>query len=247
MAKIPVGLQLYTVRDETAKDFIGTLQRVAKIGYTGVEFAGYGNLAASEMKMVLDDLGLRPSGSHVGLDMLETSLNAVLDYQLAIGNPYIAIPWATAASAEEWRALATRIVPIGQACAKLGIALCYHNHAGEFERYDDETALDLLYASVDPRYLKAELDLYWVQKGGADPAAYIRRYASRVPLLHVKDMAADGSFAEVGTGTLDWKAIFAAAPLAGVEWYIVEQDSCQRPPLEAVEISFRNLKAMGIA
>lgn len=252
MSKIPVAVQLYTLRDETAKDFVGTLRKVAEIGYAGVEFAGYGDLTAKELKTLLDDLGLKAAGTHVGMDALGNDFNAVADFQLEIGNPFVVIPWLGEEfrrTAEEWKQTAAKMSAIGEKCVQRGLTLCYHNHSFEFARFDGAYGLDLLYGNSDPKYLQAELDLYWVKKGGENPTAYIQKYAGRVPLLHVKDMAddAEGSFAEVGTGILDWDAIFAAAPSAGTKWYIVEQDVCKRPCLESVEISFRNLQARGIA
>ena len=248
MAKIPVALQLYTVRDETAKDFIGTLRRVAQIGYVGVEFAGFGDLTAAELKSVIGDLGLSPVSAHVGMEALEEG--AILDYLTEVGCPYVAVPWMPQELREDaagWRNVAQRMTAIGAKTQAKGITLCYHNHAFEFEKFDGQYGLDILYGNSDPSLVQAELDLYWVQKGGESPAAYVSKFAGRDPLLHLKDMAPDGNFTEVGTGIIDWDAVFAAAPGAGTTWYIVEQDSCQRPTLESVEISFNNLKARGIA
>lgn len=252
MASIPVALQLFTVRDETAKDFIGTLQRVAQIGYKGVEFAGFGGLSASEVKRVLDDLGLRAAGSHTGINALEADLAAVADFNLAIGNPYVVVPWMPQeyrADAAGWRAVGAKMNELGAQLQRRGLTLCYHNHAFEFERFDGAYGLDIFYGASDPALVQAELDLYWVKKGGEDPAAYVRKYAGRVPLLHIKDMAGDaeGSFTEFGTGIIDWGAVFAIAPSAGAQWYIVEQDACTRPCMESVQISFDNLRQRGMA
>lgn len=252
MSKIPVAVQLYSLRDETAKDFAGTLRKVAAIGYAGVEFAGYGGLSAAAMKQLLDELQLKPAGTHVGIDALETDLSAVIDYQLGIGNPYIGLPGLPEErrnSADAWKQTAQALNAIGETCARQGTIFYYHNHAIEFERFDGETGFDLLYANTDPRYVKVQPDLYWVVKGGADPVAILNQYAGRIPLVHIKDMArdAEGSFAEIGEGVLPWNDIFPAAARAGVDWYIVEQDECQRPCLDSVAISFRNLQRMGIA
>ncbi|MHB9133246.1 MAG: sugar phosphate isomerase/epimerase family protein [Armatimonadota bacterium] len=251
MSQIPVALQLYTVRDVAGQDFIGTLKRVAKIGYAGVEFAGnYGGLSAKDLKFLLDDLNLRAAASHIGMNAFDEDIDAVIEYQLEIGSRFVVIPgMPLPETAEGWREVAARMNAIGETCKQRGLQLCFHNHAGEFARFDGAYGLDLLYQFSDPAFLQAELDLYWVKKGGEDPVAYINQYAGRVPLLHVKDMTADPepTFAEVGTGILDWDGIFAAAPAAGTQWYIVEQDVCQRPSMESVEISFRNLQAWGIA
>jgi sugar phosphate isomerase/epimerase len=248
MEKIPVALQMYTLRDLSAQDFLGTLKQAAAIGFAGVELAGTGNLSAKELKSVLDDLGLGIAGAHAGLlDMSDADLDATIDYHLELGNKYLVHPWATADSVAAWLAIAQKLNAVGARCRARGLQVCYHNHAHEFEQFDGTSALEIIYANSDPANVQAELDLYWVTKGGVDPVAAIEQYADRVPLLHCKDMGADGDFAEVGEGTLPWEEIFAVAPDAGVQWYIVEQDVCKRPPLECVTTSFRNLQKMGIA
>ncbi|HID56864.1 TPA: sugar phosphate isomerase/epimerase [Candidatus Poribacteria bacterium] len=249
MARIPVALQLYTVRDETAKDFLGTLERVAQIGYEGVEFAGTGGLSSSELKKALDELGLKPAGSHVGIDQLKGNLDAVIEYNLEIGNRYVVCPFMPEemrGSASQWREVAETLSEIGAKCKEEGLILCYHNHAFEFRRFNGKYGLDILYESSDPEFLKAEIDTFWVKFGGEEPAEYIRKLAGRCPLIHLKDMGEDGkTFMEVGEGIMDFMAIFDASEKSGVQWYIVEQDVCQRPSLESARISFENLRKWG--
>jgi len=252
MAQIPIALQLYTLRNETARDFVGTLREVAKIGYAGVEFAGTGGLRPAELKSLLTDLNLRVAGNHTGLDALEGNLNAALDDTQAIGCEFVVCPYLPEErrqNADGYRALAEVLNRAGAACKRRGLQLCYHNHAFEFQRFDGQYALDILYSATDPDLVKGELDTYWIQLGGVDPAGYIRQYAGRCPLIHLKDMAADAqrSFAEVGAGTMDWPAIFAAAEEGGARWYIVEQDTCPGPPLQSVTTSLQNLRKMGKA
>jgi len=250
MSKIPIALQMYTLRNEAAEDFIGTLRKVAEIGYAGVEFAGTGSLSASELKSVLDDLGLRPAGSHIGLEPLEKELGEVIDFNLEIGNRYIVcpgVPEERRNSEEAWKALAETFNGIGAECKKHGLVFCYHNHSAEFQKFNGRYGLDILLQSSDPELVKAQVDTFWVQYAGVDPAGFIRKYPGRCPLVHLKDMAEDRkSFAEIGEGILDFKAIFAACEEVGTEWYIVEQDSCSRPPIESVRISFENLKSWGM-
>lgn len=250
MATIPIALQLYTVRDETAKDFIGTLRHVAGVGYAGVEFAGFGGLPAKELRTVLADLNLQVAAAHIGIDELTNDPGDVIDYQLALGNKFVVVSVMSApADLDGWEAEASRLNEIGALLKENDLQLCYHNHAHEFVVVNGEYGLDLLYKLSDADLVQAELDLYWVKKGGQDPVHYVRKYAGREPLLHIKDMAADaeGSFTEFGTGILAWDEIFATAENAGVQWYIVEQDFCKRPCLESIEISFRNLQARGLA
>ena len=125
----------------------------------------------------------------------------------------------------------------------------YHNHSFELEKFGDRTGLAILCEDSDPQYFKAEIDTYWIQHGGGDPIAWITKMNGRVPLLHMKDMTMSGHerlFAEIGEGNLNWTGILKAAKQAGVTWYIVEQDTCQRDPFESLGISLRNLKAMGL-
>ncbi|MGE5548943.1 MAG: sugar phosphate isomerase/epimerase family protein [Bacteroidota bacterium] len=249
MSKKPVGLQLYTLRDETAKDFRGTLARVAEMGYRGVELAGNGGLDAGEMRQALAETGLKAYGSHVGLDQLERNLPAVIAYHQEIGCEYLACPWLPEGRRQDgldYQRLGMALTEIGRKCGEAGLQLCYHNHAFEFQRFGGSLGLDLLYGAADPRLVQAELDLYWIEYAGQDPAAYLRQMKGRCPLVHLKDMATDRHFTEVGEGTLDWPGIFAAAEDAGTKYYLVEQDDCRRPPLESVRISLENLRRMGI-
>ncbi|CAG7650263.1 sugar phosphate isomerase/epimerase family protein [Paenibacillus allorhizosphaerae] len=253
MANIPVGLQLYTLREETKNDFIGTLRKVADLGYRAVEFAGYGGIPASEMKKVLGDLGLAAPSSHVGLQLLENELQQQIEYSLEIGAKYIICPWLDEKllkDEDSFHRLMEQFARIGEEVTRSGLQFAYHNHAFEFQpAASGQPILDRMYQSVSSDLMKAELDLYWVKKGGYDPRTYLLSYKGRAPLIHVKDMAddADGTFAEVGYGIIDYKPIFAIAEEAGVEYYIVEQDRCQRPALESVRMSIEYLKSIGIA
>src|SRR5919197_5544072 len=152
MATVPVALQLYTVRDESARDFAGTLRRVAQIGYTAVEFAGYGGLAADEVKALLRETGLRAASTHVGLAALDADLDHQIDYCVAIGCPYLVLPsldprWR---GADGLRALASRLNECGRRCRERGVIFGYHNHDVEFARSDGRYLLDQLLDTTDP-------------------------------------------------------------------------------------------------
>jgi len=246
MTKIPIALQLYTVRDVLQEDFLGTLRKVSEMGYTAVEFAGdYGKLSAHELKKVLADLNLRPISAHIGAEAMENDPGSTIDYQLEIGNNMIAIPWMPAPPDREgWIEEASRFNTLGGLLKQNDMQLLYHNHAHEFALVNGTPGLDLLYQLADERLLKVELDAYWVKKAGYDPAEYIRKYAGRLPVLHAKDVGAgaDGPTVEVGNGILNWDEILTAAGATGVKWVVVEQDNCQRPSLESVEISLRYLQ-----
>ncbi|MFP4017422.1 MAG: sugar phosphate isomerase/epimerase family protein [Halanaerobiales bacterium] len=242
---LPIAVQLYTVREELKNDFIGTLEKVAELGYTGVELAGFGDLEADEMKGHLDRLGLKAVGSHTAIDLLRNELDEVIEYNKTIGNKYIVVPYADYNGKEDFLAMADELRELGSKLKEKDLALSYHNHAHEFESFNDEHGLDLIYKNVSEDLLKVELDTYWVKKAGLDPVNYLMQYSGRVPMVHLKDMEAEtGDFAEVGEGVIDIKAIINAAEEVGAGWLIVEQDQCKRPSLESIEISMNNLKEM---
>lgn len=252
----PIALQLYTLRDLTQTDMKTMLREVAQIGYEGIEPAGYGNLSIQEFAAAKDELGLKVVSNHTGFSALQDDFQSVVEDNRALGNSYIvcpSIPGEMRSSMEGYKQFAQSLNEIGAKLRGEGMQLCYHNHAFEFEdRFDkgieDGTfGLDVLYENSDPDLVQAELDTYWVRKGGVDPAAYLHKLKGRVPLLHIKDMAddANGSFAEVGNGILDWPGIWAAAEAAGVRAYIVEQDVCPGNPLDSIRLSLENLRKMG--
>lgn len=246
-----ISLQFYTLRDAFDKDPFGTLERVAKIGYPGIEIGGYGNKNRAELIAKINELGLQVTGGHVTLDAMRDDMPGVIDEVKALGTNFIIVPWVgedRRGSVENWQAVASELNEAGAKLKAAGLTLCYHHHDFEFsEHFGDKSAWDILMEATDPDLVKAEIDVYWAKKGGADPVEIINRYADRLALLHVKDMMPDGSFGEVGEGILDWPTIFAAAKAANVVHYAVEQDQCPGDPFDSIEISFKNLKKMGIA
>ena len=245
-----VGLQLYTLREIIGEDAPGVLQQVAEMGYESVELAGFGNLSAEQFKTALDAAGLQVAASHAGLDAIENDFDSVVKQAQLFGYSLVglgSVPAEMRGSKENWIATAKRLSDVGKKLRdEAGLTFFYHNHAFEFEeKFDGTYGLDLLYENSDPQYLQAELDSYWIQKGGANPTEYLKKYAGRVPILHIKDMREDGDFGEVGAGILDWPSIFAAAEAGGVANYIVEQDMCPGNPLDSIKISIDNLKKMG--
>jgi sugar phosphate isomerase/epimerase len=253
-AKLPVTLQMYTLRDDAARDFAGTLKTVAEIGYAGVELAGYNGLGVEEIKRLLDDNNLLVAGMHAGLDLLENSFDQVVSDSLTLGLEYVVIPFLAEnrrQSIDDYKRLAHQLNGLGDRLKASELTLCYHNHAFEFEKFGgDVYGYDVIFDETDANLVKVEMDAFWVTKAGEDPAVYLRKYKNRVPLIHVKDMTAapESTFAEVGEGVIDFTPIFEAAEAAGTEYYVVEQDrTFKHPPLESVRISFNNLKKMGIA
>jgi sugar phosphate isomerase/epimerase len=239
-----VGLQLYTVRDQTAQDFKGTIRKVAQLGYQGVEFAGYGDLSAEELRGLLQETGLKVAGSHVGYHLLQADSAREIEYCRQIGCPYLIVPYMSREDlndTERLLAFAKQMNEYGKRCHEAGITLAYHNHNHEFEKLNGSYLLDILAENTDPELVKLELDTYWVAFAGVDPKAYLQQHTGRVPLVHLKDMTAERTFAEVGDGTLDILGYYTTAKEVGAAWYIVENDAPTIPSLESAERSFGNL------
>ncbi len=245
-----IGLQMYTLRDESAKDFIGTLKAVAEMGYNGVEFAGYGGLEAFQLKELLQGFNLKAIGSHVGYRRLLDALEEEIEYNLTIGSQYIICPYLTEedrADLTTWQEVFNNLEEIGLRCKEKGLVFCYHNHEFELtQQLEGVPALDKLFQAVSEKAIQVELDCCWVFDAGYDPIAYIQKYAGRIPLIHFKDLRKQdnqrGLTVELGQGEVDLLGIAAAAKQAGSEWIIVEQDHCQNPPLVSVQNSLNWIK-----
>lgn len=241
-----IGLQLYTLREETAKDFVGTLRKVAEIGYEGVEFAGYGGLTADQLKDLLQELKLKAIASHVSLLQLTTHLEEEINYNLTIGSRYIVCPYVEDEARQteaQWLAIFTQLQAIGQRCAERGIGFAYHNHDFELlQKVNGVFVLDAMMHKVPQAALQMELDTCWVYHAGQVPKDYIAQYAGRIPLVHLKDMQklpnGEALTVELGQGEVDLAAIITAAAQADAKWLIIEQDKCTNPPLESIATSW---------
>ncbi|MEH7440280.1 sugar phosphate isomerase/epimerase [Neobacillus drentensis] len=238
---------MYTLREESDKDFVGTLKKVAELGFDGVEFAGYGGLSAKEVKVVLDELGLKAAASHVPLEDLANNLDQVIEDQKLLGSKYVVCPYLLPErrTEQDYQALIPLLEQAGERCRQEGITLCYHNHDFELVRLSDgRTALESIFEDTDATNVKAELDVYWLTKASEKPVEWMNRYRNRTPLIHLKDMTTDEEqyFAELGTGGVDIESVLNLGENAGVEWWIVEQDFSRRTPFESIEISLNYLK-----
>ncbi|MGV3487563.1 MAG: sugar phosphate isomerase/epimerase family protein [Tuberibacillus sp.] len=252
MTKIPVALQMYTLRRESEKDFLGTLEKVAALGYSGVEFAGYGGLDPQVLKNVLSDNGLIPVSSHVPLHLLENELANVIKDLQALGCPHLVCPWLAPEQRTEafYAKLIDVLNHVGKNCREQGITFSYHHHDFELATLDNgKKPLEWLMAETNPDWVKVEFDVYWLKKAGEDPVDWLRRFKGRAPLIHLKDMTKDDTqfFAELGTGGVDIDSILNQGEPAGVEWWIVEQDECTGSPLDSVAASMEFLKQKGIS
>ena len=266
MKKWPIALQVYSVRDNAAADFAGTMKELKAMGYDGVELAGTYGMTAVECKKILDEVGLELVSAHVNIDLLED--DAVLDDYAATGIKFVAIPWLVGPKdAVELEAVIARIRKIGERVKAKGMQLLYHNHDFEFEKINDAYILDTYYSRIPAEYLQTELDTCWVNVGGEEPAAYVRKYTGRAPIVHLKDFAGSKSenmyaligtdsakeestgkfeFRPVGYGRQDIPAILQASEDAGAGWVVVEQDSPSmgKTPMESVKMSIEYLKGL---
>ena len=245
----PICVQLYTVRDAMTADWRGTLNRVAQIGYAGVELVYTDQIPASEIKAELTANNLLASGAHVGIDFLRGDLDKVISDLKLLGARYVICPWMAPSQrggAEDWRAFMHEFEVIGQRCHAAGMQFLYHHHDFELADLGDTNALTILLDESAQGLINAEIDIYWLAFAGMNPVDVIAKYSGRIPCLHLKDMAAESrTFAEVGHGTLDIPAILTAADNAGVEWLIVEQDVCPADPFDSITKSYNWLKNHG--
>lgn len=271
---LPIGLQLYSVRNEMEKDFEGTLKKVAEMGYEGVEFAGLFDKSASEVKELLSKYSLTAVSAHVPLtDMLEDMDKVIATYK-EIGCNFIVIPYVDEKyrpGTPDYPETLEKIAVLGKKATEAGLTLLYHNHDFEFVKIDGVYGLDVMYQTVPAEYLQTELDTCWVNVGGEEPAPYILKYKGRTPVIHLKDFIMKGkdkpkklyeligieddtesaseedfSFKPVGHGVQDIPAIIKAGEESGAKWFIVEQDQPDKgnTELSAVKMSIEYLRSL---
>jgi len=223
-----IGLQLYTVRDLMAADFEGTLEQVAAAGYDQVEFAGYFDHSANNVKDLVARLGLTAPSAHIPLSAMSgDALKTAIEQAVTIGHKYIVLAWLPEdqrGSLNLYKQHAALLNRAGEACKAAGIHMAYHNHDFEFISTEGQFPYDILLSSTDPDLVAMELDLYWITKGGQDPLVYFKRHPGRFHLCHVKDMDDAGEITNVGQGHIDFAKIFAHAEQAGLQYYFVEND-----------------------
>ena len=275
MKNFKVALQLYSIREDMASDMDAALGAVKAMGYDYVEFAGYYGKTAEEVRALLDKHGLECVSVHQGAEAFEEDGQAAVDFLKTIGAKYCAIPWYELDKLRDsFAETAELFAKTGKLLKDNGIALLYHNHDFEFTKVDGQYILDKLFATVPSDLLNPQLDTCWVHYAGVNPAECVEKYSGRVRVLHLKDfvcknlgggpvyalIGADGKeekaasqsdngfeLRPVGYGIQDFPAILAAAEKAGVEIVVVEQDeSVDRPPLEAAKMSREYLKGLGI-
>jgi sugar phosphate isomerase/epimerase len=250
-----LAAQLYTIRNhtKTAEDFAASMKKIKEIGYTAVQVSAIGPIPHDEVWKIVSDLGLTVCNTHIGWDKLQSDIDDVIAQHKLWQCQHVAVGSMPAEYREGdedgYKRFAAEAAEVGEKLAAADLTFSYHNHNFEFVRFGNRTGLDLIYDETDPRYLQAEIDTYWVQAGGGDPAAWIMKVKDRMPVVHLKDMAVSGReqvMAEVGEGNLNWPAILQACKDANVEWYAVEQDITPGDPFDSLKISYDNLRAMGL-
>ncbi len=245
-----LSLQLYTVRDQLSADPIATYEAISKIGLEYVEGGGsFGGATAKEGRKILDDHGLKASGSHIGIERLENDFDGVIEEAKVFGVPFIIVPWLNPdVYAQGWHGVGKRLEVIGHKVKDQGLTLAYHNHDFEFKN-EGKPGMDVLFESTDPDLVKSELDVAWVQIGGRDPALYIQKLKSRLPLVHLKDFDPDKTprWQPGGQGIVDWTACLDALSNSNVQFGAIELDEYAGDPLDAVRLSYEFFLSKGLS
>jgi len=248
-ARIPIGLQLYSVRHDCDKDLPGTVAAVAKMGYSGVEFAGYYKRSAKELRQMLDDNGLKCCGTHIGLEtLLGDALPATIEFNQAVGNKFLIVPGLAeerTSSRKAWRETARIFDELAEKVRAHGMRVGYHNHSIEFKPLDGEMPWDTFFGNTRKDVIM-QVDFGNCIDGGADPVSFIRKYPGRAATVHVKEYSRTNPKAYVGEGEVNWKDLFKLLETSGgTEWYIVEYEVEGMPPLDSVKRCLENLRKMG--
>jgi sugar phosphate isomerase/epimerase len=245
MDKKEIGLQLYTLRDELQKDVKATLEKVAAAGFTRVETYGFSikdqfwGLSPMELKKVLEANKLKAVSGHYNLgsflyDGNTSELIAAIEAAKVLKSEFLTIPWVDEPfrkNINDYKVIAKRLNEAAKMCADAGLKLAYHNHDFEFQKHEGITGYEILLKETDQNLVSFELDLYWVVRSGNDPIQLFKENSGRFKLWHVKDMAKENPAlnTEIGSGSIDFKAIFKEAKQSGMQYFFVEQENNYNP------------------
>jgi sugar phosphate isomerase/epimerase len=251
----PIGVQLYTVREQAEKDLPKVLQQIQAIGYKEVElYWDVYNRPAAELRRIIGDHGLTAPSGHLNYEGLPSKL----DYARELGLQWVVCPMLPQSmwnSLDNFKQAAGQFNKWAEQAHSLGMKFAFHNHNYEFKQFGDSTGFDTLVASTDPKLVHFEMDCYWITQAGRDPVQMMQKLGNRVRMLHLKDRKpgsppsqqlndAAGHFTEVGNGSIPWDKVLQKAKQIGVEHYFVEQDKCDKPPIESLAISYKYLKPL---
>jgi sugar phosphate isomerase/epimerase len=240
------AVQLYSIRDVVQQDIPGSFAKLANLGYTGVEFAGYYGLSATEVKKLLNDNGLKSAGSHVGMHVLgeEKSLQDEIAFSQTIGTEFLIVPWADMNSREDALRLAESMNPVAEKIKAAGMKMAYHNHAHELGKdANGEYFLDTFYAHTCPESMFVELDMYWVAYAGLDPLEYMAKYPNRCQLLHLKQIESyeTKKCVDLDKGVIDFRAVIEKGKELGVAHYVLEQEEFEIGPFESLKAGYNHI------
>jgi sugar phosphate isomerase/epimerase len=247
--KVPLAVQLYSVRQLGQKDLAGVLAEVKKLGYEGVEFAGFYGHEAPAVKKMLDDNKLKVAGTHTGLDLLMgDNFQKTVDFMKVIGARNIIVPSMPQkyrANLDAWKEAAKVFNELGDKLKPHNMVIGFHNHTVEFEKMDGQVPLELFFDNTD-KDVKVQLDVGHARRAGADPVAFVRKYADRVVSIHIKEYSPDKPDVPLGEGVVDWKGVFQV--LEGgkeIEWYISEEEGKGCVEYSCIAESISRLRKMG--
>lgn len=249
--KIPVGLQLYSVRKECEKDFVGTVAAVARMGYQGVEFAGYYNYDARDLRKLLDDNGLKCCGTHTQLDtLLGDQFEKTVEYNKILGNQYLIVPWLAEEkrkTVQDWIALAGMFNELADKAQSHGMRVGYHNHTFEYQPLEGQLPWDVFALNTNWNVI-LQFDSGNAGEGGAETLPFLKKYPGRTVTIHLKEFSKTNKKAILGEGDVPWPEVFKVCEtIGGTEWYIIEEEKDVYPPLQCVEMCLQNFRKINKA
>ncbi|PSK97220.1 xylose isomerase-like TIM barrel protein [Haloactinopolyspora alba] len=241
-----IGVVGYTVRDTMpAPDTEATLEALATCGYRNIEpSSGLYGYTGAELGTLIRDAGMKAPSAGLSFDQIANDIEGVIETAKGLGASYIRFSGSSSWDLQDYHRVADVLNEAGAVAREAGITLAYHNHGYEFEAQGGVRPYDVLVRETDPNFVTMELDLYWAVDAGVDPVALMKQYPGRFALLHVKDRAEDGSFADVGEGTIDFGRIFAHSELAGVDYYFTEHDQPEPDGISSACDSYANLREL---
>ncbi len=246
---LPIAVQLYSVAALCEKDLAGTIAGVAKLGYQGVEFAGYFKHSAAEIRKMLDDNGLQCAGSHVGIDtLIGDNLQETIEFNKTIGNSNLIVPGLPdkyRGTLAAWKETAQTFNEVSAKVKPQGLRVGYHNHSSEFVSLEGEKPFHVFFEATN-KDVTVQLDIGHAVHAGEDPVDLMKRYAGRVRSVHVKEYSPAKKDALIGDGNVKWPEVLKTCEtIAGTQWYIIEEESRAYPGLEGIEQSLKRLHGMG--
>jgi sugar phosphate isomerase/epimerase len=247
--KIPLSVQLWSVRDDVKADMAGSLAKIGKMGFDGVEFAGYGDHKATDIAKYLKDAGLKASGCHIGIDAFDDAkFSQTVDFHKAAGISWLIIPWLDGKlrdSADACKSTAEKLTQLVGKLSAVGMKTGFHLHDADVKPLSDGKSAWQHLAALTPKDFIMQFDTGNALQGGADPVQGLRDLSGRALSLHLKEFPMDGS--PIGSGSIAWKDIFAAAQSGGTHWYVAECEVyTKHKPMDLIEASAKWLRSQGV-